>query len=117
MNLEHLIAVHSWKNQQFKHCSRQMTLFLSFVCLIFFGMILSYSAMSVNYNSITGMAFYVSSNNAVVNIGNGFITINDFISSVRTSPQVTQIKLFFYTLWILIVLVGTAIYYEFQRVN
>lgn len=98
------------KTEKVKHYSRQITFCLALVSLIFFGTILSYQATATTYNKITGMAVAVGSGA----VGDGVASVSDFIWSVRTSPQVTEMKLFFYMLWVLVVLMGTAISYEFQ---
>ena len=110
--LEHLVATHSHKKEKAKHYSTQFTYSLALVSLIFFGTILSYHATATNLNSITGMAVYVGSSAVVHDAEETASSVLGFVTAVRTSPQVTEIKLFFYTLWTLFVLVGSAVYYE-----
>ena len=112
--LEHLVATHSHKKEKAKHYSRQLTYSLAIVSLIFFGTILSYHATEVNMNGITGMAVAVENSDASTSMSNDWHDLTGFVSAVKTSPQVTQIKLFFYTMWILVVLVGQAVWYEIK---
>lgn len=115
MSLEHIIAVHSHKKEKIKHYSRQLTYSLALVCFIFFGTILSYHATAVNMNHITGMTVYLGSSEVAEDTREVGSNLLGFVTAVRTSPQVTEIKLFFYTLWILVVLVGSAVYYEVKE--
>lgn len=98
------------KTVKAKVYSRQLTFSLALICLIFFGTILSYQATTTTYSKITGMAVAVGSGVG----GESIASVSDFIWAIRTSPQVTEMKLFFYMLWVLVVLIGTAISYEFQ---
>ncbi len=115
MSIEHLVQIHTSKKEKAKHYSRQLTYMMALVCFIFFGTIVSYQATATNTQRITGMAVaagdYVSSGE----LADGFHDITGFVTAVKTSPQVTEIKLFFYTAWILVVLIGTAISYEFRE--
>ncbi len=115
MSLEHLVTIHTSKKEKAKHISKIMTLVMAAVCFVFFGTILAYEATAVNIQKITGMAVattdYISSGNLATQGSN----LAGFVTAVKTSPQVTEIKLFFYTAWILIVLIGTAISYEFRE--
>jgi uncharacterized membrane protein len=117
MSLEYLVSVHSHKKEKVKHYSRQITYSLALICLVFFGTILSYHATSTNMNRITGLMTYATTSTTAADVNSGFDIFTDFVTAVRTSPQVTEIKLFFYTLWILVVLVGSALYYEFEKRN
>ena len=112
--LEHLVATHSHKKEKIKDYSRQLTYSLALVCLIFFGTIVSYHATEVNVNGITGMAVAVENSGASTSVSNDWHDVTEFVWAVKTSPQITQIKLFFYTMWILVVLVGQAIWYEIK---
>lgn len=112
--LEHLVATHSHKREKAKQYSRQLTYSLALVCLIFFGTILSYHATAINVNRMTGMAVAVENSEVSEEISNSWHDVNGFAWAVKTSPQVTEIKLFFYTIWILIVLVGQAVWYEMK---
>ncbi|MBI5072319.1 hypothetical protein HZA99_00720 [Candidatus Woesearchaeota archaeon] len=113
--LEHLVATHSTKKEKAKQYSRQLTYSLALVSLIFFGTILSYHATEVNVNGITGMAVAVENSGTAASVSNNWHDLTGFVWAVKTSPQLPQIKLFFYTMWILIVLVGQAIWFEYQE--
>ena len=115
MSLEHIVAVHSHKKEKAKHYSRQLTYSLALICFIFFGTILSYHATATDMNYITGMAVYLSSSEVAEDTRDVGSNILGFVTAVRESPQVTEIKLFFYTLWTLVVLVGSAVYYEVKE--
>ncbi len=115
MSIDQLVAIHSNKKEKAKHYSRQLTYIMALVCFIFFGTILFYQATTTNTQAITGMAVaagsYISSGESAESARD----LSGFVTAVKTSPQVTEIKLFFYTVWILVVLVGTAISYEFRE--
>lgn len=115
MSLEHIVAVHSHKKEKVKHYSRQLTYSLALVCLIFFGTILSYHATATDMDYITGMAIYLGNSNIAEDTQEVGSNILGFVTAVRESPQVTEIKLFFYTVWILVVLVGSAVWYEVKE--
>ena len=115
MTLEHIVAIHSYKKEKAKHYSRQLTYSLALICFIFCGTILSYHATATNMNHITGMAVYVASSQITEGAQNTGSNILGFVTAVRESPQVTEIKLFFYTIWIFMVLVGSAVYYEVKE--
>jgi hypothetical protein len=85
------------------------------MCFIFFGTILSYQATSANTQRITGMAVAAGSYVSTGPIAESAQEISGFTTAVKSSPQVTEIKLFFYTVWILVVLMGTAISYELRE--
>jgi len=115
MDLDKLVEVHTKKRVQVKHYSRQLTILLAIVCLVFFGTILTYHTGSATLNQITGMASYVGNSELAGDLGEGMTSATGFVTAVKTSPDVTKYKLFFYTMWILVVLVGTAVYYEFDK--
>ncbi len=115
MSLEHIVAVHNHKREKVKHYSRQFTYFLALLCLVFFGTILSYHATATDMNYITGMAVYLGSSGIGEETHDVASNILGFVTAVRESPQVTEIKLFFYTVWILVVLVGSVVYYEIKE--
>lgn len=115
MSLEHIVAIHSHKKEKIKHYSGQLTYSLALVSLIFFGTILSYHATVADMNHITGMAVYVGGSDVAEETREVGSNILGFVTAVRESPQVTEIKLFFYTIWILVVLVGSAVYYEVKE--
>ncbi len=111
-NLEYIVAVHNHKKEKAKYYSKQVTYSLALVCFIFFGTIVSYNATETTFNKITGMATYIASSDLANDAEKGTTALTGFVTEVRESPQVTEIKLFFYTIWILIVLAGSAVYYE-----
>jgi hypothetical protein len=115
LSLEHIVAVHNHKKEKIKHYSGQLTYSLALVCLIFFGTILSYHATATSFNHITGLALSVGSSELGKDTEDVASNILGFVTAVRESPQVTEIKLFFYTLWILVVLVGSAVWYEVKE--
>ncbi len=115
MSLEQLVLTHIEKKEKVRRYFQQFTYSLALLCFIFFGTIVSYHATELSVNRITGMAVTVG-NSAISNsISNEWSDFTGFVTAVKTSPQVIEIKLFFYTLWVLVVLVGTAILYEFQE--
>ena len=116
MRFEHVAAAYRQKKEKAEHYSRQLTYSLAIVCFIFFGTILSYHATEINMNRITGMGVAITDSGINSAASNTWSDITGFVWAVRTSPQVTEIKLFFYTLWILVVLVGSAVYHEFQEI-
>ena len=115
LSLDHLVAIHTSKKEKAKHYSRQLTYVMALVCFIFFGTILSYQATSANTQVVTGMAVAAGSYVSSGVVAEGANDLSGFVTAVKTSPQVTEIKLFFYTAWILVVLMGTAISYEFRE--
>ncbi|MEK6868233.1 MAG: hypothetical protein AABX98_05430 [Nanoarchaeota archaeon] len=115
MSLEHIVAVHSHKKEKVKHYSSKFTYSLALVCFIFFGTILSYHATVADMNHITGMAVYLGNSEVAEDSRDVGSNILGFVTAVRESPQVTEIKLFFYTIWILVVLVGSAVWYEVKE--
>lgn len=115
MSLDHLVHVHTSKREKAKHYSRQLTYSLALVCLIFFGTIVTYHATATNLNRITGFAVYVTQTEAVSEMNSEGADIVGFVTAIRQSPNLVQYKLFFYTLWILAVLIGSAIWYEYKE--
>jgi hypothetical protein len=115
VDLEGLVHIHAKKRHKAKHYSRQLTMVLAVVCLAFFGTIVSYDVGTTQWNSITGMAMYASDSAVAESAGVGASNLVGFVTAVKTSPHVTEYKLFFYTMWILVVLVGSAVYYEYDR--
>ena len=117
MSLDHLVHVHTSKREKAKHYSRQLTYSLALVCLIFFGTIVTYQGTAMNLNQITGFALYLSDAEAVHEMNTEASDITGFVTAIRQSPNLVQYKLFFYTLWIMAVLVGSAVWYEFKEKN
>lgn len=115
MSLDHLVHVHTSKREKAKHYSRQLTYSLALVCLVFFGTIVTYQATATNFNEITGFATYLSSADAFTEMNTEASDITGFVLAIRQSPNLVLYKLFFYTLWIMAVLVGSAIWYEFKE--
>lgn len=115
MSLDHLVHIHTSKREKVKHYSRQLTYSLALVCLIFFGTIVTYQATTINANRITGFAVYLSDAEAFTEMNTEASDLTGFVLAIRQSPNLVQYKLFFYTLWILMVLVGSAIWYEFKE--
>lgn len=115
LSIDQLVAIHTNKKEKAKHYSRQLTYVMALVCFVFFGTILSYQATSTNTQAITGMAVAAGSYISSGELAESTKDVSGFVTAVKTSPQVTEIKLFFYTVWILVVLVGTAISYEFRE--
>ena len=115
MSLDHLVHVHTSKREKAKHYSRQLTYSLALVCLIFFGTIVTYQGTEINMNKITGFAVYLGDAEAVHEMNTEASDITSFVTAIRQSPNLVQYKLFFYTLWIMAVLVGSAIWYEFKE--
>ena len=115
MSIEHLVTIHSSKKEKLKHYSQRLTFYMAVVCFIFFGTIFGYKAMSVGFEGVTAMAVVVPDVVSSAPVASVYTDISGFVTAVRASPQVTEIKLFFYTAWILVVLIGTAISYEFRE--
>ena len=115
MSLDHLVHVHTSKREKAKHYSRQLTYSLALVCLIFFGTIVTYQGTAMNLNTITGFAVYLGDTNALNEMNTEGSDITGFVMAIRQSPNLVQYKLFFYTIWILVVLVGSAVWYEFKE--
>ena len=115
MPLEELVDMHTRKRKKATYYSRQCTLFLCIVCLVFFGSIVMYQTSVTTMNQITGLAIYIDESPPIESIGNSISNVAAVVTAVKTSPDVTMYKLFFYTLWILVVLVGSALYSEFER--
>ena len=115
MSLDHLVHVHTSKREKAKHYSRQLTYSLALISLIFFGTIVTYQGTAMNVNTITGFAVYLSDTNALNEMNTEGSDITGFVMAIRQSPNLVQYKLFFYTIWILVVLVGSAVWYEFKE--
>jgi uncharacterized membrane protein len=115
MGLDDLVDLHTKRHKRAKHYSRQTTMVLALVCLVFFGTILTYDTVDTNFDRVTGMAYYVGNSVVGEDVSQGMTNVAGFVTAVKTSPRVTEYKLFFYTLWILIVLVGTATHYEYEN--
>jgi hypothetical protein len=115
LSIEHLIAIHTSKTEKAKHYSQKLTFYMAVVCFIFFGTIFGYKAMATSAESVTAMAIAVPHIISSTPTASVFQDITGFVTAVKASPQVTEIKLFFYTAWILAVLIGTAISYEFRE--
>lgn len=114
MSLEQLVEVHTSKKHKAVHYSRRATYALALISLVFFGTILGYSAFSDTLMTLTGMISADQIEDKVIPKTEESSLIG-FVTAVRTSPQVTEIKLFFYTAWTLLVLVGSAVWYEIQE--
>lgn len=115
MSLDHLVHIHTSKREKAKHYSRQLTYSIALVCLIFFGTIVIYHASATNLNRITGFAVSFSQSEYAHELSIETSDITGFAMAIRQSPNLVQYKLFFYTMWILTVLVGSAIWYEFKE--
>ena len=115
MSLEHLVELHTSKKHKIVHYSRKATYVFALLSLVFFGTILGYSAFSETADTLTGMVTAKETEKIMQPTHPEESSLVGFVTSVRTSPQVTEIKLFFYTAWILLVLVGSAVWYEVQE--
>lgn len=114
-DLDQLVELHSRKTMHAKHYSRQLTMGLALVCLVFFGTIVTFQTTATLLNNISGMVVFIGTSGPVSSIQIGFHTIESFITAVKSSPQLTLYKLFFYSLWILAVLVGSMLFYEWKE--
>ncbi len=114
-DLDQLVELHSRQTVRTKHYSRQLTMSLALLCLVFFGTIVTYHATSTAMNHITGMVVSVGMSSPVETLFMNIGAFTSFITTVKKSPEVTMYKLFFYTLWILAVLVGSLLYYEWKK--
>jgi hypothetical protein len=115
LDLDGLVHFHTKKRKRAKHYSRQATMILAVICLVFFGSIIALDTGINNVNMITGMVVYVGNSAAAESASSGMSNIVGFVTAVKASPRVTEYKLFFYTMWIFVVLIGSAIYYEYKR--
>ncbi len=115
MSLDHLVHIHASKREKAKHYSRQLTYSLALICLIFFGTIVTYQGTAINLNKLTGFAVYLSDAEAVHEMNTEASDVTGFVMAIRQSPNLVQYKLFFYTLWIMTVLVASAVWYEFKE--
>lgn len=113
-DLDQLVELHSRKTIRTKHYSRQLTMSLALVCLVFFGTIITSHATATAMNHLTGMVVSVGTSGPVSSIQMTFSTVGMVFSAIRSSPQLTLYKLFFYTLWILAVLMGSILFYEWK---
>ncbi len=115
MDLESLVEMHTKRHKRVTHYCRQTTIVLALVCLVFFGTIILYDVAETNMKRLSGMAVYVTEKGIAQAVEPRTADIAGFVHTVKKSPHITEYKLFFYTMWILVVLIGSAINFEIKN--
>ena len=88
----------------------------SFCLALFFVVFLPVATLAGVASSIQGMETVTGL--AVAAAYESADTVSDagtYWYAIRSSPDLTRMKLFFYTLWVIVVLVGTAVVHERTR--
>ncbi len=107
-----------------KHASKRKTVHqqLTFVMLLVSIFTLTwFIAQDFSQNQMPLVQGYViaqfspETNSAAHFVGNAMGGLSAFRDDVRAHPDLVKIKLFFYVVWIIIVLVGSAVYYEINH--
>ncbi len=117
-DLEQLIKKYSGKKHKRKESHKKLTFVMLMIVVFSLTLFLSIDFTKNELPNIQGFVAAEVTNSAsdvTDSVGHAFSSLGDFRNNIRTNDNLIKIKLFFYSIWAVVVLVGSAVYYEMKR--
>ncbi len=110
-DLEFLIDKYTSKGYKRQQFNKQLSFIMLFLVIFSLTAFFATNFIDNELPVLQGYVAYQVDNT----VGGTVDGVAEFRNEVRESDDLAVIKLFFYTVWIIVVLVASAIYYEFKR--